>query len=58
LNKLKRLTSSENITEFVPMTPAGLGLLLLGKDLTGILVGPGTLFEVESKPRARYVAML
>jgi len=48
LNKLKHLRASENITEFVPMTLAGLGLLLLGKDLTGILVGSVTLFEVKN----------
>jgi hypothetical protein len=40
------------------MTAAGLRLLLLGKDLTGILVGSVTLFEVENEPRARYVALL
>jgi len=40
------------------MTPAGIGLLLLGKDLTGILVGSVTLFKVENEPRARYVALL
>jgi hypothetical protein len=57
-NKRKHLTASENITEFVPMTLAGLGLLLLGKDLTVILVGSVTLFEVKNEPPARYVVML
>jgi len=32
LNKLKHLKAFENITEFVPMTAAGLGLILLGVD--------------------------
>jgi hypothetical protein len=40
------------------MKAAGLGLLLLGKDLTGNLVGSVTIFEVENEPRARYVSVL
>jgi hypothetical protein len=55
LNKLKHLKAFENITEFVPMTPAGLGLFLLGVDWTGIIVGSVTLFEIENEPHTRYV---